>query len=184
MISRAKKSAAAPDLRGRLKGIIILAGVGNAFRSDDAAGPRLIEMLSERLHEASNTLPSVHLINCRETPENHVRALTRLHPQTIVVIDSAHLGLTPGAIRLIETDSLAGLSSSTHMISPALFMNRLKEETGADVFLIAIQPATVSFGESLSPPVSQALTQLTELFYRLLTASRSEEVLSPDHVSG
>ena len=150
-------------LKTRLRGVIVIAGVGNTFRGDDGAGPRLVGMLREKPGWVAEPATSVHLINCRETPENYIGSIAQLHPNTVVIVDSTHLGLPPGEASIVEVEDLLEHNPSTHRMSPALFMNRLKEETEADVFMLAVQPATAALGESLSAPVTLALSKLAGL---------------------
>jgi hydrogenase 3 maturation protease len=149
-------------LESRLKGVVVIAGIGNPLRGDDGAGPRFLSILKKRLENLA-VRPSVHLMNCRETPENYFRPIARLRPDTVILVDCASLGLAPGQLRIVEAGDLCEHNPSTHGISPALFMNRLKQETAADVFMIAVQPATTSFREPLSQPVTRALTELASL---------------------
>ena len=148
-------------LRRRLRGTVVVAGVGNVLRADDGAGPRLVEMLQESLHAHTNSTYPIHLINCGTTPENYIGRICRLQPDTVLVVDSgAAEGSVPGEVRIAETEELSERAFSTHELSPALFMRRLKEESGADVFMAAVQPGTRALGESLSDPVSQMLAKL------------------------
>jgi hydrogenase 3 maturation protease len=149
-------------LKKRLRGAVVVAGVGNVLRGDDAAGPRLIEMLQERLPAHTHSTSPIHLVNCGTTPENYIGEICRLRPDTILVVDSAAAGLGPGAMRTVEIEEVSKRGFSTHELSPALFMRRLKEESGADVFLAAVQPATRSLGESLSDPVTRSLAKLCD----------------------
>jgi hypothetical protein len=47
-------------------------------------------------------------------------------------------------------------------------MNRLKEETDADVFMLALQPATTALGEGLSIPVKRVVTDLSNLLESII----------------
>ncbi len=156
----ARESSVFAVLKKRLKGIVVIAGVGNTLRCDDGAGPRLVEILRERLDGTAEDASSIHLIDCRETPENYIGCIAQQRPETVVVVDSASLGLPAGEVRILEADDLPEDNPSTHRMSPALFMNRLKDETGADVFLLAVQPAMTTFGEGLSVAVHRAVTEL------------------------
>jgi hydrogenase 3 maturation protease len=164
VIHEAKESVVATAIETRLRGTVVIVGMGNTLRSDDGAGPRFIEMLSKKLHGAARFPVSVHLMNCHQTPENYIGPIAHLQPHTVVLVDCVSLGLLPGEIRIVKAGALLDQPPSTHTASPALFMNRLKQETGADVFMIAVQPATTSFGESLSMPVRHALTELADRF--------------------
>ena len=163
MSGEANESDMEAILRRRLRGTVVLAGVGNTLRSDDGAGPRLVRMLQERLDRVTDPNRRLHLIDCQETPENYMGSIVRLRPDTIVVVDSGTLGMTCGGMRILEANDLVEQNASTHRIPQALLLNRLKEETGADVFMVAIQPDTTAFGEGLSAEVNGALAELSDL---------------------
>jgi len=171
MAGIAKESDMLAALTARLHGAVVIAGVGNTLRGDDGAGPRFVEMLRQRLGAAGEPVLSVHLVNCHEAPENYIGPIAQLRPDTVIVVDTAPLGLAPGETRIIEADDLLEDSPSTHRVSPALFISRLMEQTAADVFVVAVQPATTSFGERLSAPVERALTQLADLIESVIRQS-------------
>jgi len=150
-------------LKSRLRGVVVIAGVGNVLRGDDGAGPRLVEMLEKRLERATEDALCVRVINCGQAPENHIGSTRKMRPDTIIVVDSASLGLPAGDTRILEVDDLGEHSFSTHRMSPAIFMNRLKNETGANVFMLAVQPATTVLGKGLSAPVNRVLKELVAL---------------------
>jgi len=174
MNSIGKGSNLEADLKTRLRGIVVVAGVGNTLRADDGAGPRLVEMLREELDKVSKPPSFFHLIDCGETPENYIGSIAQLRPDTVVVVDSASLGLPAGEIRLIKAGDLLERSLSTHGMSPALIMNRLKEETGADVFMLAVQPDTTTFDEDLSVSLEYALTELAGVIERVIERRQRE----------
>ncbi len=158
-----KKSRLLAALRRRLRGVVAIAGVGNVLRADDGAGPRFVQMFRERLDTHTDLTSLIHLINCGTTPENYIGSICRIRPDTVLVVDSGSAeDLVPGEIRIAKTDELFGQVFTTHALSPALFMRRLKEESGADVFLAAVQPATCAFGQRLSDAVSRSLVNLCD----------------------
>lgn len=162
MTAPPKETPLLAALKRRLRGCVVIAGVGNVLRGDDGAGPRLVEMLQQRLPAHHHSISPIHLVNCATTPENYIGTISRLRPDTVVVVDSAAARLVPGEMRIVEIDEVSERAFSTHELSPALFMRRLKEESGADVFLAAVQPATRSLGESLSDPVTRSLATLCD----------------------
>ncbi|GAG05135.1 unnamed protein product, partial [marine sediment metagenome] len=66
-----------PALRGELKGKIVLLGVGNRIRGDDAAGPELIEILKKRPPDVGK---EIFLFDGEEVPENYLIPITNLKP--------------------------------------------------------------------------------------------------------
>ena len=59
MTSIAKELNTEKVLRTRLRGAVVIVGVGNTLRGDDGAGPLLVEMLRERLYGAAEPAPSL-----------------------------------------------------------------------------------------------------------------------------
>lgn len=178
-----KESHLLTALKPRLRGCVVVAGVGNMLRGDDGAGPLLVEMLQKRLPANGDSPSRIHLVNCGTAPENYIGRISRLRPDTVVVVDSAAAGLVPGELRILETDELSKRAVSTHEISPALFMRRLKEESGADVFLAAIQPKTQVLGKSLSDPVTRSLAELCNLIMDVLRLNQPCEIRRPPATS-
>jgi len=168
MTAASNASEIAAVLKSRLGRVVVIVGIGNLLRSDDGAGPRFITMLTERFSRGIEPNRCVHLINCGEAPENYIGQIARLRPQTVIIVDTADLGLPPGRMRIVEADELVQQNPSTHAISPVLFMRQLKDGTGADVFMLGVQPAVTGFGEGLSPRVEFALTGLADLIEHAL----------------
>ncbi|TEB15783.1 Hydrogenase 3 maturation protease [Pelotomaculum sp. FP] len=149
-------------LSERLKGRVFLVGIGNTLRSDDAAGPELIERLGGKVE--------ADLLDAGEVPESYLGRITGRHPDTIVLIDAAELRAVPGTAAIIEIEDIKGKSLSSHQLGLDVFMRFLQAETGADVFLLGIQPRSTGFGEILSTEVFETIGYLEELFKKVLPA--------------
>ncbi|MCK4504268.1 MAG: hydrogenase maturation protease [Candidatus Aegiribacteria sp.] len=138
-----------------LKGRIVYMGMGNILRGDDGIGSKLVEELRKK---------GAEVVDAGTVPENYVGPVKRLEPDTIVMIDAVHLGSEPGSVELLERDEILENSGfSTHSLSPVLVMERLESETGATVFMLAIQPGTLELGAPMSPAVNLLLTTLPDL---------------------
>ena len=142
-------------IRKLLKGRIVYMGIGNILRGDDGIGPYLVEALRKK---------GASVVDAGTVPESYVGPVTRLEPDTIVLVDAVHLGLEPGAVELLERDEILEHNCfSTHNLSPVLVMERLENETGASVFMLAVQPETLKLGNPLSPAVNLLLTVLPDI---------------------
>jgi len=138
-----------------LLGRIVYMGIGNILRGDDAVGPELTGRLSRM---------GMRTVDAGSVPENYIGSVARLKPDTVVLIDAVHLDRRPGSVELLEKSDLAGgVGFTTHTLSPVLVMERLEEETGASVLLLAIQPKRLDFGAPLSEEMETVLTQLPEV---------------------
>jgi hydrogenase 3 maturation protease len=149
------------QLKERLKGKIVIVCIGNELKSDDGAGPELALKLEGRLN--------AEVINCGATPENDTGWIKRREPDTIVVIDAMNMDIEPGSVSLLEKEILNDKQLyTTHNVPLKVFVNYLAIETGADIFLIGIQPATLALGKVISPKVAKTVDYLAELLIGLL----------------
>ncbi len=139
---------------------IVFVGVGNRSRGDDAAGPEIIDMLADRV---------AHAIDAGPSPENITGAIKRLKPAAIVFIDALLFkDLTPGTPAIVEIDDIRHLGESAHTLSLDVVMGYLKSETGADVFMIGVQPARISEGEGLSRGMEKSLKGVAAIIIHAL----------------
>ncbi len=146
------------ELAGRLHGVgpdrVILVGVGNRLGGDDAIGPVLIDLLRDRVP---------HVIDAGNAPENVTSAIKRLSPRAVIFLDAAGLGdVPPGHARLVEAKDVEKLGAGTHNIALDAIMEYLKEATGADVFLLGVQPERIGGGERISPSLWRPLKELAD----------------------
>lgn len=137
------------------KGKVVIVGVGNALRGDDAFGPTLIERLKGRVPAAC--------VNAGSSPENYAGKIIKENPETIIIADAAHLGVPAGGYELLKKGDILKTGFSTHDMSPAMFIGYLENETKADVYLLAVQPGKIGLGEKMSPGVKKALRKITRL---------------------
>jgi len=141
-----------------LKGKVVYLGIGNILRGDDGIGPELVTRLSEK---------GLCTVNAGTVPENYIRPVARHYPDTVVIVDAVHLDSDPGAVELLErSEIMENTGFTTHTLSPVLVMERLEEETGARVVMLAIQPGTIEFGAPLSKAVARLLEVLPDLLTR------------------
>lgn len=142
------------QLRDRLRGKVVVVGVGNPLRGDDAVGCVVANKLKET--------PCLRVINAEEVPENYLGLLTKIKPETVVFVDAVDLGMQPGSIALVETDQITGHPATTHRIPLSILMNLLCRETGADVFLLAVQPNVIDFGTPISQEIEMSSALLAD----------------------
>jgi hydrogenase 3 maturation protease len=143
-------------LKARLRDIspekIVFVGVGNRLRGDDAIGPEIIDHLSGKVPNA---------IDAGSAPENVTGAIKKLKPKAIVLLDALIFkDAPPGSAFIVESDEISQKGFS-HTLSLDTVMDYLRQETGADVFLIGVQPEFVGDSEGLTPAVCLALKEIT-----------------------
>jgi len=81
----------------------------------------------------------------------------------VALIDAVDLGAAPGSVALLERDDLPAGGGTTHHAPLALVMEVLAHMTGADVFLLAIQPQSTFLGGPVSVEVATAAEGLASI---------------------
>jgi hydrogenase 3 maturation protease len=153
------------ELRTWLDGAksVVVAGIGNAIRSDDYVGVRIVEDLQGKVSG------SVHLIECETVPESFVDEIVITCPTHVLLIDAALLGLMPGAAHLYEPEEVVNVPTiSTHTLPLRVFCEYVETMTGAKIALLLIEPKNVDFGEGLTPEVEDAAAQVEAALLRIL----------------
>ena len=152
----------ARELADRLNGSVVVVGIGNPLRGDDAAGCEL----ARRLRGRSGAL----VIDAEEIPESYLFRIAKAHPDTVLLVDAVDIGAAPGSLALVEAEQLAGYCPSTHRLPLGLLMGCLRRVSAADVFLVAVQPARIGLAEPMSTEVIAGITHLAETLEDLLPA--------------
>ncbi len=148
------------ELQRRISGKrVTMVGVGNPLRGDDGVGPALIDQLQGKVDAV--------LVDASDVPENYLGIVQLSRPEVIVIIDAVELDARAGDVALIELEQIGGTMATTHNTSLEPFAKMLRAETGADVLLVAIQPANRTFGAPMSPAVVATLEQLGKIFQGL-----------------
>lgn len=150
------------DITGRLKGRTAIVALGNIMRSDDGLGSRLIELLKARDVDA-------RLFDCGTAPENYIFPILSSACDTVMLVDAAELGISPGEARVLDLDQIMNVSFSTHSPSPRLFTDLLQTgKDGLNIFIVSVQPKSTVLGGPLSDEVAAGLDKLADLLTELL----------------
>ncbi len=142
---------------------LVLLGVGNELRHDDAVGLVIVEKLRPLLKDAGVTL-----LNCADIPENFTGHVKRLAPTCIVLIDAADFGGSPGEAHVFALNDIEEGDVTTHKASLAVLGAYLRSETRASVFVVGIQPYSTDFGSGLTQKLQDASDSIVEAIYTVL----------------
>jgi len=148
------------SLRERLRGKVLLVGIGNPMRGDDGVGPQIIAMLEGRI--------KAELLDAGEVPENYVGRILGTQADTIVFLDAADFRAEPGDMAILESDEMTGSTTSTHRIPLSVLCRYLQERSHADIFALGIQPSQLGLGEPVSAEVWSSAEYLGEVLAELL----------------
>jgi hydrogenase maturation protease len=149
---------------------ILVLGVGNILMRDDGVGVRLMEHLR-------SMQPPLAGVEYLDAGTLSFVLLPRIQDcRALLVLDAAHLGEPPGAVRMLAGADMDGFlrtaRCSVHEVGirDLLDLARLTGTLPEQRAFIGIQPAETDWGEQLSPIAAAALPAAAAQACRLLTA--------------
>ena len=148
------------QLADAMQGTVVVMGIGNLCRGDDAAGSLAARRVSD--------VPGVHVIDAQDVPENYLCQVADQRPDTVVLIDCADLKSAPGSVALLDKDQTAAYWPSTHRVPISLLMNYLEREIHTRVLLIAIQPRQTAFLQPMSTAVSSSVEAIAGMLREVI----------------
>lgn len=142
---------------------IVIAGIGNPIRKDDAIGIKIIQ-------ELRNKVPSrVILYECETIPESFIQPIIEVHPSHVLLIDVAYMKTKPGEIRLVNPENILNYSPITsHTLPLRVFCEFLTKMTKAKIGLLLIEPKDTQFGEEISLEVQEASKRIISFLIKFL----------------
>jgi hydrogenase 3 maturation protease len=138
---------------------VLILGIGNRLRGDDAVGSILAERLAKKL--------DIPIIDASDVPENYLGLIEASGADLVLVLDAADLGASPGDLSLIEMSQLKEVGISTHTANLALLFKVIPQSHRPDAVLVAIQPEQTEAGQGLSRSVDIAMKGLERLLIGL-----------------
>jgi hydrogenase maturation protease HycI len=145
-----------------MQGKVVVMGIGNPCRGDDAAGSRIAQQIS--------AAPDVRVIDAQEVPENYLSQIADEHPDTIVLIDCVDMKSAPGSVALFESNQTIPYWPSTHRVPMSLLVDYLKQATRARILLIAIQPQRAGFLAPMSAEVLSSVASIADILNDIFAA--------------
>ncbi len=139
-------------------GKVVFVGLGNVMKADDGFGPLLAERLSGRV--------SFKVFDAGLAPENYLCAIIDERPDTVVFADAGDFGGDPGETGFFDVDGFFDSSFFlTHNSSLKMLVEFLRlEGSEANIFLLCLQPKSVSLAAGLSSAAVEKLRELSEWF--------------------
>jgi hydrogenase maturation protease len=137
---------------------VVLIGVGNALRGDDAAGLELVARVREE--------PGVELVVHEREPIELLDIWAAA--DAAILVDAVHSGASAGTIHRFDVSSdalpsaLAPASSHTIGLGEVIELGRTLGRLPAHVIVYGIEGARFDSGSALSPEVAAAIDSLTD----------------------
>ncbi|WGI17194.1 hydrogenase 3 maturation endopeptidase HyCI [Methanonatronarchaeum sp. AMET-Sl] len=141
---------------------IILCGIGNDIKGDDAVGPYITNQVKE-----TNRIKT---IDCGKNPENHIKKIVTKKPDLLLLIDSTKFGGEPGDIVITKPSEIEKTTITSHRMPLPIFIEILNERIkNLETILIGIQPQQIVLGKKMSKPVKQTAENIIEIINTINT---------------
>ncbi|MBE0661285.1 MAG: hydrogenase maturation protease [Bacteroidales bacterium] len=124
---------------------ILIIAIGNFLRSDDGAGPRILEKLK--------ATDRIQLLNAETNIERYIKPIQQSGADVLLFIDCVHFGKEAGYAELLSIDKIEDHTLHSHNIS----LKRMKEFFTVPAYVLGIQPGTLKVSESMSPEVAKSV---------------------------
>lgn len=151
------------DLNMQPEGKIAILGIGNELRGDDAAAIKIVRKIQEKI-DSENIL----VINGGSVPEKFTSKIKDFDPNQILLIDTVDFGEEARFVSRAEPNNIQRDFMSTHRMSLDMLIEYLEGETGAEIFLIGIQPARIEKDAKISEDVEKSIKELSKTLIKKL----------------
>ncbi len=138
-----------------LTGKVLIAGIGNPLREDDAVGSYIARSIKDKVKAI--------ILDCEDSPESYLGKIIEYKPDRIIFIDALDMKLEAGTLIFFGADNLEGAKISTHNTSLKLYIDFIKKNVNTSVFILGIQPESTNLGTNLSKKVLETANILIEL---------------------
>jgi hydrogenase 3 maturation protease len=148
------------QLGEKLRGRVVVVGVGDSHRGDDGVGPLIAELLETEGIDG--------VIDAGTSPEIETWRIRELGPDTVLFVDAVDLGAEPGDSAILEPDDLRAKGFDTHRAPLKLTMGYLEQELGCQCLLLAVQPHDVRQEAPMCAQVKQTAQNLADVLAELI----------------
>ncbi|ANF22952.1 hydrogenase 3 maturation endopeptidase HyCI [Thermococcus piezophilus] len=144
---------------------VVICGIGNDIRGDDAFGVLVAKRLKELIKKEN-----VLVLNCGEVPENYTGRIAEFKPDLVVFIDAVDFGGKHGELVVADPEGTLGEAVSTHGL-PLKFITRfMKTMVNAEFILIGCQPRLMGLFEEPTEVIKEKAELLAETIAKILNS--------------
>ncbi len=129
---------------------ILIIAIGNYLRSDDGAGPRILDKLK--------ATDRVQLLNAETNIERYIEPIQQSGADVLLFIDCVHFGKEPGYAALLSIDQIEDHTMHSHNIS----LKRIREFFSVPAYVLGIQPGSLKVSENMTAEVAKSVKQIAE----------------------
>lgn len=137
-------------------------GIGNTMRGDDAVGPKIIDVIYDKLVNSTKNSDNVYLLNSATAPENHTIEIREINPSHLIIIDAVEFDQKPGSFIIVNKNQIDTFNFSTHTMPISFLLNYLEDSVGCKILTLGIQPKDMTLVDTISDEVYDSIEELAE----------------------
>ena len=132
---------------------VLIIGLGNRLRGDDAAGLLLAEKVNNLKYK----------VICAESGiENYIGKIIEAKADIIIIIDAVFLNEKIGSYKIFSSDFVQNNEIISHSLSFNILKDLIKSKIHSKIFFIGIQPKTIAIGDKPTLPVIKTINLLAK----------------------
>jgi hydrogenase 3 maturation protease len=143
--------------------VVVVIGMGNELRADDAVGLHVVRLLKPVIHE------KLKVFEGQMTPEAYVGPACASHPTHVLIVDAAELCQKPGAWQVLSLNSVEQGLFTTHTIPAVEVAAEIQRRCNAAVVFLGIQPKSRDISLGLSKECRKAAEEIAEIIRKTVS---------------
>lgn len=145
---------------------VVILGIGNEIKGDDASGPLIARKISALLNKNKNVV----VFDGGTVPENYTGSIRKENPTHIILVDAVEMKKEPGYIRVVEKDEIANYNISTHAMPVSFLIKYMETTIDAKIILVGIQPKSMGFNEKVSKEVEDSIDKVVKSIIQIINS--------------
>jgi hydrogenase 3 maturation protease len=143
---------------------VVIIGMGNELRADDAIGLLVVRLLKPYSHNR------LHVFEGHMTPDVFIAPACAAHPTHLLIVDAAMLHKKPGAWQVLLSKEVEEGLFTTHAIPAIEVAAEIQRRCGAKVAFLGIQPKSRDIALSQSKECLHAAEEIVDIIRRTISA--------------
>jgi hydrogenase 3 maturation protease len=141
---------------------VVIIGMGNELRADDAVGLRIVRLLKPYSHDRLNVFEG-HM-----TPDMMIGPACAAHPTHLLIVDAAELHKKPGEWQVLFPDEVQEGLFTTHTIPIVEVAAEIQRRCSAKVAFLGVQPKIRDISLSQSKECLKAAEEIAGIIRRIM----------------
>jgi hydrogenase 3 maturation protease len=143
---------------------VVIIGMGNELRADDAIGLLVVRLLKPYSHNR------LQVFEGHMTPDVFIAPSCAAQPTHLLIVDAAELHKKPGTWQVLFPNEVEEGLFTTHTIPVVEMAAEIQRRCGAKVAFLGIQPKSRDISLSQSKECLRAAEEIADIIRRIIAA--------------